>query len=309
MNRISHLLFTACMAACVLPLTVACAQTQKFDVAITVDDLPAHGALPPGVSRTDVARDYLAALKQHKVPAAYGFVNAVRIEQEPDSEPVLKMWRDAGYPLGNHTYAHKNINDSTPQEFQAAIEANEPILQRFMGNEDWHYLRFPNLSAGNTPERHNSIMAYLKAHHYRIADVSMSFSDWAYTDAYARCMAKGDAQAVSDMKTQYMQGVTASIVRARALSQQVYGRDIAYVLLTHEGAFSALMLPQVLTEFEARGAHYVTLDQAQNDPAYSAPSDHKGEGMLIERTAQEKGIDISKAPADVSIANLNGLCR
>jgi hypothetical protein len=122
-------------------------------------------------------------------------------------------------------------------------------------------------------------------------------------------MAKGDTEAVEGMKIQYMQGVKASIARSLMASKKVYGRQISHVLLIHEGAFTALMLPEVLTAFEEEGAHFVTLDKAQSDPAYSAPSAHQGEGLLIERTAKEKGIDLwSDAPPDVDISNLAVLC-
>jgi peptidoglycan/xylan/chitin deacetylase (PgdA/CDA1 family) len=300
----------AALFSAVVALSALSAHAQTgFNIAITVDDLPAHGAVPPGVSRTDVARDYLAALKAHNVPAVYGFVNAVALEREPGSGAALDMWRAAGYPLGNHTYTHMNINSGTLEAFEADLEKGEPAIRERMGKNDWRVLRFPYLSAGDEAH-HAGIMKYLKAHHYRIADVSMSFNDWAYTDTYARCMAKGDQEAIESMKIQYMQGVKASIARSLMASQKVYGRQISHVLLVHEGAFTALMLPEVLTAFEEEGAHFVTLDQAQSDPAYSAPSAHQGEGLLIERTAKEKGVDLGNdVPPDVDISNLAGLCN
>lgn len=300
----------AVLLSAALALTAFSVHAQTgFDVAITVDDLPAHGPVPPGVSRIAVARDYLAALKAHNVPGVYGFVNAVALEREPGTDAVLDMWRAAGYPLGNHTYTHLNINSGALEAFEADLEKGEPAIRERMKGADWRVLRFPYLSAGDEA-RHAGIMEYLKAHKYRIADVSISFNDWAYTDTYARCMTKGDSEAIEGMKIQYMQGVKASIARSLMASQKVYGRQISHVLLIHEGAFTALMLPEVLTAFEEEGAHFVTLDQAQSDPAYSAPSAHQGEGILLERAAKEKGIDLwADAPPDVDISNLDMLCR
>lgn len=287
----------------------ACAQTPGFDVAITADDLPAHGAVPPGVTREQVAADYLAALKAHNVPEVYGFVNGFHVAEDTSTYEVLQMWRDAGYPLGNHGFSHMNINDGGLTAFEGDIAGNEEMLGNLMAGENWHYLRFPFLAAGTDPTLHAGIMAYLKEHGYKIADVSISFNDWAYTDTYARCMAKGDQATIEQMKAQYMAGVKASIAVARYGSQKVYGREIPHVLLIHEGAFTALMLPQVLSEFEAEGAHYITLDQAESDPAYAETDDHAGDGIVIERTAREKGIDIwNGAPAQVDISNLSKLC-
>src|ERR1700719_999742 len=85
--------------------------------AVTVDDLPSHGSLPPGMTRSDVARSILKALQDAHVPKAYGFVNAKKLEQHPEDIEVLKLWRGAGFPLGNHTYAHLSLNASTVDEF------------------------------------------------------------------------------------------------------------------------------------------------------------------------------------------------
>ncbi|MDV6330447.1 polysaccharide deacetylase family protein [Asticcacaulis sp. 201] len=296
--------------AAVLALMAFGAKAEPFKVAITVDDLPAHGSPVPGHSREAVARDYLAALKAHKVPGVYGFINAVALEREPGTQAVLKLWRDAGYPLGNHGYTHMNINAGGLTAFEGDIEKNEPVLAELMAGQDWRVLRFPFLNAGTDRVLHKGIMEYLAAKGYRIADVTISFNDWAYTETYNRCLTKGDTATIEAMKAQYMQGVKASIARSTYGSQKLYGRQISHVLLIHEGAFTALMLPQVLSEFEAEGATFVSLDEAQTDPVYSAVSAHRGEGLLIERQAKEKGADIwAGAPADVDIANLDTLCR
>ena len=59
------------------------------EVAITFDDLPAHGPLPTGVTREDVTRKILAAFKDAKVPEVYGFVNAGKLDAHPEDLKVL----------------------------------------------------------------------------------------------------------------------------------------------------------------------------------------------------------------------------
>ena len=66
------------------------------------------------------------------------------------------------------------------------------------------------------------------------------------------------------------------------------------------------MLPDVLTELEKSGAQFVTLDEAQGDAAYAEPG--LKPGLVMERTAQARGIDISAIP-NTSVAGLDQLCR
>ena len=285
------------------------ADAGRFDIAITVDDLPDHGSKPvAGMTRVGIERAYIAALKSHHVPQAWGFVNAHGLVGEPDSIQVLKEWRDAGFPLGNHTYSHMGLSGKPLVAWTADLEEGEPVLDAMMQGENWRFLRFPFLDGGDA-SNHDAAIAYLNAHHYRIADVSVSFSDWAYSETYNRCLAKGDEATIAMMKTRYMSAVRAEIVRMKAMSQKVYGRMIPQVLLTHIGSFASVMLPQVLDELDKAGAHYVTLEQAEIDPAYAETDPKAGEGTLMERTAGEKGIDLSGLPASVSISDIDGLCK
>ena len=85
------------------------------------------------------------------MPPVYGFVNGIHTEDEPLSTPMLKEWRDAGLPLGNHTWSHINLNQQSLADWEADTLKNEAVLKSYMGNEDWHWLRYPNLAEGDTP--------------------------------------------------------------------------------------------------------------------------------------------------------------
>lgn len=283
---------------------------ERFDIAQTVDDLPAHGALPPGMTRIGIARSYLATLKRYHVTEAFGFVNAVRADEEPESEAVLAAWRAVGYPLGNHTFTHLNLDSAASLEaWEADVTAGEPLVARYMAGDNWHYLRFPNLSAGTDPARHDRAAAFLAARGYKIADVSVSFNDWSYTDAYARCVARHDDAAIATMKTQYLAGVDAGIVSMKAISHRVYGRMVPQVLLTHVGGWSAVMLPEVMKRLAAAGAHYVPIAEAERDPAYAEADRLPGGGGIMERHAKAAGIDLAALMPPRSAIDLNGLCR
>src|ERR1700722_16316865 len=64
-------------------------------VAITFDDLPLNGDIPLGMTRVEVVGNTLAVLKMRHVPAAYGFVNAKKLEGNADAAEALKVWVDA----------------------------------------------------------------------------------------------------------------------------------------------------------------------------------------------------------------------
>ncbi len=242
-------------------------------IAFTFDDLPSHGPLPQGETRLQIAQSILATLKQQQMPPTYGFVNGVHLTEDSSTAEVLKAWTAAGQPLGNHTYSHPNLNSMTAEAFERDIEKNEPILKQFGDDSDWHWLRFPFLGEGDTLEKRRAVRAWLTEHNYKIAEVNMSFGDYLWNPAYARCVAKHDDASIKQLHDLYLAAADDAIAPTRALSKEVYGRDIPYVLLMHIGAFDARMLPELIALYRSRGFTFVGLPEAEKDPAYGDDAD------------------------------------
>ena len=284
---------------------------EKPVIAFTWDDLPAHSALPPGVTRVQIAADLLKAAAEAKAPA-FGFINgaqAAPTATEPDSTPVLKMWRAAGQPLGNHTWSHRNIATATPEQYTAEIAQNEPMLRELMGKEDWRWLRYPYLAEGETLEKRLAVRAWLADNHYKIASVTMSFADYAFNEPYARCVTKGDQAAIADLEKRYLDGAAAVADRARAMSKTLYGKDIPYVLLMHAGAFDARMAPRLYKLYQDRGFGFTTLAKAERHPFYRtdlAPG-LPPEPTTLENALKAKGLPVPTDPVDVKA--LETMCR
>lgn len=268
------------------------------EIAFTWDDLPAHGPLPKNTTRVEIADQIIAASKAAGMPPAYGFINGIRTVQEPASAVVLDHWLAAGFPLGNHTWSHMNLNDHTAAEWEADAEKNEPLLREKAGATDWHWLRYPNLAEGNTPEKLAEVRQYLSAHGYRVAGVTMSFADWAFSGPYARCVAKNDEAGIRKLEELYMDSAERTLRHTRALAKAAYGHEIPYVLLMHIGALDARMLPRLLAMYKAQGMKFITLEQAQASPHYRNDMDLSGSTQMpsLDTVAKQHGAAVPKGP-------------
>ncbi len=96
-------------------------------LAITFDDLPAHGPRPASVSRLQIAQSILDTLKQQHMPPVYGFINGVRTEEAPETLEVLKTWRAAGQLLANHTWSHPDFNEHPPRSSSPTSKRTSPF--------------------------------------------------------------------------------------------------------------------------------------------------------------------------------------
>jgi hypothetical protein len=157
---------------------------------------------------------------------------------------------------------------------------------------DWHWLRYPFLREGDTIEKRRAVRAYLVAHQYRLAQVTLDWEDYMWNSAYARCLAKNDAKSIAWLRSSYLNTASAYLDFGGELAQLVYGHDINHVLLLHLGAFSSTILPDALDLLEKKGFKLVTLEDAESDPAYATDPDagSANGGTLLEQWMDAKQI-------------------
>lgn len=262
-------------------------------LALTFDDLPAHGPLPAGGDRLAIADTIIAALARHHAPA-FGFVNGGFGLGDANSPTVLAHWRAAGLPLGNHTFDHRNLANGSAADFLDQVARNEATIAPLMQGEDWRWFRYPFLSEGETPTTRDTVRRWLAQHEYRAAAVTMSFGDYAWNDAYARCVAKRDLQAIDRLEHSWLDAARSEAQRQRALSRSALGRDVPQVLLLHLGAFDARMIDRLLSLYEELGFRFVTLREAEQDPFYTAATDltKPGPTPTLEAAAAARGVSV-----------------
>jgi peptidoglycan-N-acetylglucosamine deacetylase len=262
------------------------------ELAVTFDDLPLNGTLPPGVTRTELVQRVVQVLKHHHVPQVYGFVNAKRFEGDEDGAQALKLWVAAGERVGNHTYSHPDLNKMTSELFMADVYRNEPALELLSGAEEWRWFRYPFLREGDTLDKRRVVRAALKERGYRIAEVTLDYEDYLWNSPYARCVASHDTQSLRWLHSSYLAFAAEYIDADRQMAQLTLGRDPSHVLLLHLGAFSDTILPDLLALLREKGFRLVTLEEAQRDPLYQSDPDagSRNGGTLLEQWMDARGI-------------------
>ena len=286
------------------------ARAQQPQLAITFDDLPAHGKLPPGEPRPEVVRSILSTLKQENLPPVYGFVNGFRIARFPYQVHILQAWHAAGQPLGNHTWSHPHLDKLSAEHYEANIARNEPALRSVEpDSEHAHWFRFPFLEEGNTLAKRDTVRQWLAAHNYRIAEISIDFQDYNWNEPYARCAARHDTAAIAHLHDTYLAAAAQSVTAFRSLSHTLYGRDVRYILLMHVGAFDAHMLPELIAQFRAEGFTFATLEDASADEAYRFDPHMitPGGSTFLEQVAGARKVNVPDLPDDS--AELDKMCR
>jgi peptidoglycan/xylan/chitin deacetylase (PgdA/CDA1 family) len=222
---------------------------------------------------------------------------------------MMKDWRAAGFPLGNHAWSHMNLNTAKIEDWEADVLKNETLLEKYAGGSDWHWLRYPYLAEGDTQEKREAARKFLAEHHYKIAAVTMSFGDYMWNEPYARCVAKNDTAAIAQLETSYLDAASQDADFRRSMAKTLFGHDIPYVLLMHVGAFDARMLPRLLKMYREKGFSFVTLEEAEKDPFYKSSVDPSlsDQPDSLEGAIGAKGLKMPERPK-VTV-DVNGMCK
>jgi len=285
-------------------------------IAVTVDDIPEHGDLTPGLTRMDIARIVLKALKDNHITQAYGFLNGYFMRYDAAEIDIAKAWLRAGYPLGNHTYEHADLERVSARVYIADIEKLDNLLRTLSPPstliEPTRAFRYPYLHEGDTLGKRDAVRNYLAKNSYRIAEVTIDYHDWAWTDAYTRCVSEHDAGSIAWLKAHIVDSAERHLRDSQDLAKLLFGRDIVQILLIHVGVFDAIMLDAILSAFRKNGVRFVTLEEALADPAYAINPNHAytGERTFLEQVAEARNLDISAfTDKQYTEERMNNICK
>jgi peptidoglycan/xylan/chitin deacetylase (PgdA/CDA1 family) len=255
---------------------------EDRSIALTIDDLPAVSVLGNDFDRAErITRDLLAALRRHRVPAI-GFVNESKLQPEGQVEPrrvaLLQRWLDDGLELGNHTYSHVDLHrmplDVVEREVLDGERVIRPLL-RASGRAP-RYFRHPFLHTGRTLDVKRSFEAFLSAHGYRVAPVTIDNSDYVFAAAYDR----SDPRVRERIASEYVDYMDAVIAYYEAQSVAILGRRLPQTLLLHANLLNAVTFERLAGRLDARDYKFVSLDSALVDRAYAHADTYTGPGGI-----------------------------
>ena len=113
---------------------------QAKEICITLDDLP---VVSYGFSQIrfqqEVINKLVSTFDEFEIPAI-GFVNESKLYSggkiQDERVALLRTWLNAGYELGNHTYAHKDYHKVSFAEFSEDVLKGEMVCKELVKTYD-----------------------------------------------------------------------------------------------------------------------------------------------------------------------------
>ncbi|MEM6287242.1 MAG: polysaccharide deacetylase family protein [Bacteroidota bacterium] len=297
------LLVTLASAACAqdAPASGPEAEPPRRTIAVTIDDLPvARGH--PLAHQQRVTRDLVAQITEAGVPAM-GFVNEGKLDVDGEREArtaLLQQWVDAGLELGNHTVDHPSFFTTPLDDFKDEVRRGATVTNRLLAprGDSARYFRHPFLNTGPDLETRRAFEAWLAEAGYLVAPVTHDNTEYLYAYAYDLAHEAGDEALKARVADAYVAYMDTTAGYYEALGRELFGREIAHVLLLHANALNADHLGALLAMFERRGYAFVSLDEALEDPAYASEDTYAGRAGMswLQRWAITRGVPLSSEP-------------
>ena len=293
------------LSTCAVCFALAGPDTPRDrQIAVTIDDLPAGAAATMSSSAIlDMTARLLSTLKQQQVPAV-GFVNERKLYYHWDEVDqrikALNMWLDAGFELGNHTFAHTSLNGAGLKEFEESVIQGETVLKLLLAqhNKKLRFFRHPYLDTGLDLQTRRDAEAFLAARGYHIAPVTLDGWDWMSASVYDDAKKRGDATVQQEVVNAYVSYHAEVFAYYEKLSKDLMGYEPKQILLLHASQLEADHIGELLDMIRKRGYRFISLEDATGDAAYSLPDTYVGEGTnWIDHWAITRGQPPQGAPS------------
>lgn len=216
-----------------------------------------------------------------------------------DGMALVAAWSRAGHPVGNHTFSHRNLGSQRMalDAFTDDVHAADRLLRALPTATRW--LRFPYLKEGDTAAKRDGMRAWVRAHGFQPAPVSIDTSDWYYDERYQALLARGRADLLPALRKAYLAHLLDRARHYDALARQVLGRSPAHVLLLHTNAINAAWAGDAIRHLRANGFTLVPPAEAFADPLYARePQGLPAGESIVWALARDAGVDGLRYPAE-----------
>jgi peptidoglycan/xylan/chitin deacetylase (PgdA/CDA1 family) len=282
MNKVKRLsVLSFVVMVCFSEIIAQSTLEQKRFVAITFDDLPVVCRCEDDSSRQQITDKLLATFMKYRMPVL-GVVNEQKLETSGMIDPLkvalLQKWLEAGYELGNHGYAHQNINDIPMETYQQEILLGERVTRPLAASKGmpYRFFRHPYLSAGDSLGVRKKLDEFLQEHGYRIAPNTITYQDYTFSGAYETALRRGDTTLAEKIRDAYLPYTLSRWEAAEQQSRDLFGREIKQILMVHANLINADAFDKVAKMMQDRGYTFISIDEALSDPAYDRPDTYNG---------------------------------
>jgi peptidoglycan-N-acetylglucosamine deacetylase len=237
---------------------------EKSSICFTFDDGNPKGIL--NYSSQQWNQMILDCLKKNNLQAMLN-VYGKKLDN-PEGKKIIESWDNAGHIIANHTYNHIDFNSKSVSfdVYKADILRCDLLISGYKNYQK--YFRAPFLKYGDTKEKRDSLVEFLKQINYKNGYVTIDASDWFYNSRLIEFMKKNPGKSIEPYKKVYIEHLLDRAKFYDTLAFKLFGRKIKHSILLHHNLTSALFLGDLIEAIKSEGWQVINASDALTDEVY-----------------------------------------
>lgn len=254
--RISNILFV------LLPLVIIFSNDLfAREISLSFDDAPKSSSVAmSGLERTKMI---IKKLNETKVKRVAFYVNTKKLDRD-DGLKRLKMYKNAGHLLGNHTHSHPNIRHIDTESYLEDFDRADELMKEHDILEK--YFRYPYLRRGKTIEEVNKVHHYISQKGYVDAYVTVDNYDWYMDSQYIKSLKEGREIDYQKLEEYYVETLYKGVLFYEELAKNALNSNVKHVMLLHENDLAALFIDSFIRKLRSKGWKIISPEESYRDP-------------------------------------------
>ncbi|MGZ3722335.1 MAG: polysaccharide deacetylase family protein, partial [Bdellovibrionales bacterium] len=272
------------------------------EIALSFDDAPVENTVTSeSLTRT---KNLIRKLKALKIPPVIIYANACKREDTTSVIQQLKLYRNAGHHLGNHTCSHPDLDQVGYADFSQDAATGDRLLAPLLSSH--RFFRYPFLHEGTDAGVRDQMRAWLVQNHYRNGTVSIEDGDYVFSYYLNLAKAQGKKTDYAKVRALFVKHVLGAVEFYDNLAIKNLGYSPRHVLLLHEMDATVMFLDSVVHELRHRGWKITATEKAYQDKMYfeSPKNTFSDNGFVAQLTYEKTGIKYGYDQLDADTAEL-----
>jgi hypothetical protein len=212
---------------------------------------------------------------------AIGFLTGSSISDGEKLYPVraniVRMWRDAGFEVGIGGFKHIWFYETPYEDFVANLEKNETVARKLFSDKmQPRYFSYPYLNTGKSAEEHDKFESWLNSKGLASVKYTIDNNEWMYSFAYDKARNDNDINTMKEIRAAFIEYMSKMFDHYEKYSSEMFGRDIAQTMVLTPSRLVADTADDLFGMIEKRGYRFVSMGDAQADPAYQTAENYTG---------------------------------
>ncbi len=264
---------------------------QSKEIALSFDDAPFKSSL--FFETTNRTKTLIEKLKALHVPPAIIFANPCKRTNEQEVLAQLKLYKNAGHILANHTCSHLRLDETTFEDYVKDIEKADKLMKPLL--EGTKFFRFPYLNEGLEIKKRDQLRKWLKSNNFQNGMVSIDTDDYVFSFEMNKAKKLGHTIDLQKVETLFVDHLLEMLNFYDNLAQKTLGRSVKHVILLHEMDATVMFIDSFVKRLQKNGWTLISAEDAYKDKLYQEKPINmdSGNGIIsqisIEQTKQKVG--------------------